>query len=478
MRKQKQPQKLPSLRVQSNVLLTIILVSLFFAAGASLKITLDYARGSHNEENHRIYTQAASKLNTKFTSVTTLMAALSCQNDLQKALYTERLYRTSKDWDNMLKLLFRYSTLEKGIDAIVCMDMSGNSYVYLYYQQTQLYEEKLSEAFLNDGFSAPFTLNNKTMITISRPIYRANREQYSVDLTQDEKIGQCIIFMDMDAVKEELGWDDTDEKFHMFLLNEQGDLIWKTPDDTADMAEKIQAVQMDSSGKSEIIVYQNSTYNLDSQIIEGPQWTLIGFSSEPYWQGSMTRLIIGIIICWGISLVLMIVLSLFFRNNIAGFIAFLQENMHRAYGDRDYFMPNWKKREFNVVADKFNEMIRRIDRLTTRDLQIQERLYQQELEKQQFALKALQSQVNPHFMYNTLECIKSIGVCYGADEIRVICESLAYIMRYSINRAYVSTIAEELESVSCYLSIQNIRFGGRFHLQKEVPPELMPAGML
>lgn len=92
-----------------------------------------------------------------------------------------------------------------------------------------------------------------------------------------------------------------------------------------------------------------------------------------------------------------------------------------------------------------------------------------EVLKTQAQIIALQNQINPHFLYNTLESIRSKALLHDEEEIATMTEILARLFRYNIGRAEESaTIADELENVKNYVSIQNYRFRNKFILQIHV----------
>ncbi|MBN2627081.1 MAG: histidine kinase [Spirochaetales bacterium] len=81
---------------------------------------------------------------------------------------------------------------------------------------------------------------------------------------------------------------------------------------------------------------------------------------------------------------------------------------------------------------------------------------------------ALQNQINPHFLYNTLEGIRSDALSAGVDNVAEIIESLAEYFRYTISKVdRLVTIKEELANLDNYLAIQNFRFGDRITLNVE-----------
>ncbi len=91
--------------------------------------------------------------------------------------------------------------------------------------------------------------------------------------------------------------------------------------------------------------------------------------------------------------------------------------------------------------------------------------YDEALLRGQVELRTLQSQINPHFLYNTLDSIRGQALFQGAADIADMTEALSTFFRYSIsNRDNVVTLEEELENVRNYFKIQQFRFNNRFRL--------------
>ncbi len=98
--------------------------------------------------------------------------------------------------------------------------------------------------------------------------------------------------------------------------------------------------------------------------------------------------------------------------------------------------------------------------------------YSAKVEDRQSKINSLQSQINPHFLYNTLECIRSEAVCQECDSIARMAKALASFFRYSISRKEnVVTIEDELNNIQHYIMIQNYRFEDKFLFQVEMAPE-------
>ena len=98
--------------------------------------------------------------------------------------------------------------------------------------------------------------------------------------------------------------------------------------------------------------------------------------------------------------------------------------------------------------------------------------YSLEMLKKQAELNALQSQINPHFLYNTLDSIRGQLMEEDLIDAADIIESLSRLFRYSINpKAVYNTLEQELDNIENYMRIIRYRFGDRFILKKVIDPQ-------
>ncbi len=98
--------------------------------------------------------------------------------------------------------------------------------------------------------------------------------------------------------------------------------------------------------------------------------------------------------------------------------------------------------------------------------------YSSRLLKTQAQINALHSQINPHFLYNTLEMIRSQALDRDVPEIADMAETLANMFRYNIGQPQsLATFEQELENVKNYFLIQQYRFQNRFELQIDIDSE-------
>lgn len=95
--------------------------------------------------------------------------------------------------------------------------------------------------------------------------------------------------------------------------------------------------------------------------------------------------------------------------------------------------------------------------------------YSAQMLDKQTKINTLQSQINPHFLYNTLECIRSEALEEGCNSIASMSKALAAFFRYSISRKEnIVTILDEINNIRNYLLIQNYRFENKFAFILEI----------
>src|SRR5690625_1657365 len=87
-------------------------------------------------------------------------------------------------------------------------------------------------------------------------------------------------------------------------------------------------------------------------------------------------------------------------------------------------------------------------------------------------LQALQSQINPHFLHNTLETINSYAIINDEEEISKMAVALSQMFRYSVRNLEVVTLKEELEHVKNFLVIEEHRFQKKFRLIYDIKDDL------
>lgn len=128
--------------------------------------------------------------------------------------------------------------------------------------------------------------------------------------------------------------------------------------------------------------------------------------------------------------------------------------------------------EMAILSQKFNHMVRRIEAMFTESKE-------QEREKHKMEMLALQSQINPHFLYNTLNSIRWLSELQGADKVTQMLDELVNLLRFAAeDTGEFITVGREVEFIKSYIRILNFRYFERFSfvldIQEEAKPFMIP----
>lgn len=129
--------------------------------------------------------------------------------------------------------------------------------------------------------------------------------------------------------------------------------------------------------------------------------------------------------------------------------------------------------EITAIAESANQMLDQMEETNQSMLTAQSALYEAKLLERQAQFMALQRQINPHFLFNTLNCISGIAAVHGVTEIVQIASSMGQIFRYCIKGEDIVTLREEIEIVQRYLDIIELRYRGKIRGTIDVGEELL-----
>lgn len=216
---------------------------------------------------------------------------------------------------------------------------------------------------------------------------------------------------------------------------------------------------IDHMGESHLVISETS-------MVTG--WQLVNFipmraittEVEGIRQFSMILMVLSVIFAFGIAMVL--------SESVLNPLAELTTAMKKV-GEGDFSVRVTPKcqDEIGEFGMNFNKMITEINTLISK-------VYQAEIVKKELEYKALQAQINPHFLYNTLDSINWIAKRNNISEISTMVIALGDLMRISINKDKdFITIREEMKYIEDYLTIQKIRYRDKFTVNINVEPEIL-----
>lgn len=123
---------------------------------------------------------------------------------------------------------------------------------------------------------------------------------------------------------------------------------------------------------------------------------------------------------------------------------------------------NIKEKEFRQLISAVDLLEKHSEELTKQLNNYKKTVYDQELAQSKLKYFALKNQMNPHFLYNTLACIKSIAICNRQNEIADISSCMAKILKYNLSSENTATVEQEVAMIEAYLYIQSVRYYNLF----------------
>jgi len=291
-----------------------------------------------------------------------------------------------------------------------------------------------------------------------------------------KKTGYCSVIVNRDKMQELVENTELTPNSALYILNSQNEVIaannaqWH-----GNVFKEILAIDSQSLTDGvktkidgeEVIVQAKGLRQADG-------WRIVSMIPVHELTTDM-KAIKNISIIAGIGIIVSImILGYFFLNNLTRPVMGLVSDMKKIGNrDRGFRVKVRSTNEVGVLAYDINNMIDKMEEMTSHVVTTQARLYEAELSKKQAEFSALQSQINPHFLYNTLNCISSIGLEYGSKEIAQMTSSMSKIFRYSIEKSELVLISEEVQCIKAYLNIISIRYENKFSLEVKVDDQLL-----
>ncbi|MEO2205756.1 sensor histidine kinase [Paenibacillus pabuli] len=300
----------------------------------------------------------------------------------------------------------------------------------------------------------------RTVITLHRVIK---------DVPSTERLGVLAIDLNMDTIAAICSRLYDPEKEQIYVVDGQNQIIYQGRSEISgtdqlrqeatmelDTARSRTGISTTATGHFEqehsMYVYQQmgSTFADWTIIKQIPNETLYARATTLTWNNAMIAIA---------ALLLVIVATLFISIRITGPLKQLMRYMNQIQAGRLHVDIRLKSRdEIGVLARHFRDMMDTVNNLILRE-------YRLEIANKTNQLKALQAQIHPHFLYNTLQSIGTLALQHQGQRVYVLLSSLSKMLRYSMRDQTRVTLREEAEHARLYLELQQERFGDRLEVQ-------------
>jgi len=130
-----------------------------------------------------------------------------------------------------------------------------------------------------------------------------------------------------------------------------------------------------------------------------------------------------------------------------------------------------KEMELAALTDTYNAMSQRISESIQQEKQMVDQQYQLQIQKNRMEMQAFRNQINPHFLFNTLECLNGMVRYYQLEPVSDLITNLSGCFHYSLYSPMMVTLAEELAHLTNYLDIIETRFPGKYRIIYQIDEE-------
>ncbi|MCC8065714.1 MAG: sensor histidine kinase [Clostridiales bacterium] len=286
---------------------------------------------------------------------------------------------------------------------------------------------------------------------------------------EGENLGTIIISIDADTLQIE----DADAMNSTYFLVD-GDGALSSLNGSYEEAETVCQIWMEEDRKEE---FRSGSYYIHSYYISEMDTYLVAVLNTKNVSRSMTRLQMLI---W--SCVLLVLLSgIFLIWSVANgmvqplqkFSTVMQEIRHGHQRRLDQKLELEGCQEICEIGNEFTTMMTDIDSLNRRIFQSATDLYEVKVQKQTAELAYLRSQIDPHFLYNTLETMRQMALENHVPQLAQMTLDMANIFRYSTKGSYEVPLQTEIDNTKAYIRIQQLRFRRKLEVFSFFPEEVL-----
>lgn len=380
----------------------------------------------------------------------------------------------------MAKTFVSLNSIYDNIKGIYIFDSFGNEFYdkksygqnYEVMQQMEWYQNTLEkegdyEIFL-DVKSGIADRNQEQMIGIARSVMNIySKETYGIVLTEIpySALEDCVY-----GEKHQLNL----EQGNIFILNEKNELVYSTYPNGELQENLEETLQEKTESKN-----QEERPSVQIKRLNGKEMIQISyFSKEARWNYiylcemkqlmqdmDNIRLIISvfILIMGVVSAGISVLFSKLFLKPLQDLVQGMKQVVA---GDYDVCVQSYTQDELAYLIGIFNDMTKSIKNLI-------QKVYQAEITQKEAELEILQQQINPHFLYNTLESMRGLALEENCPKVADMAKNMSSFMRYNMQRGHnAAMLSDEELHVRYYIRLINYRFDHKIDLKIEIPEKL------
>ncbi|MCD4711807.1 MAG: sensor histidine kinase [Clostridiales bacterium] len=330
----------------------------------------------------------------------------------------------------------------------------------------------ISENMMNESWYMNVLMKNNmpVLTSIRRQSFSMDKSTWVISVGQEisdsdgNNIGVLILDFSYEVIENQLNSLDLGNNGFAFILTQNGEVVFhedpKYFEEEAYRNKLVEISQMSDGYDSDMALL---THHYE---LAGTDWILVGLSSLDNMDAARRQIFETIIMVGIILLIIVLGSSMIIASKITKPIRALESAM-RNLSTEFSKVPEVASDSYEVesLKKRFNEMIIRIQELM-------EGIKENEKYLRESEIRSLYSQINPHFLYNTLDTIVWMAEFGDSEKVIATTKSLAQFFRISLSQGSESiTLGEEIEHIKQYMFIQKQRYGDHLTYDIECPEE-------
>lgn len=467
------------LNLASKLILVFSLVSvipLIVSSVVLYHISAKSLEASMAETTSIFSSQIASDMNGFVEEYDALTKSLLVNDGLMENLSTD--VPISEQISNRLayrKMITKLITMENEIQSVTILNKSGEYYQYDRNGKILNYQKLMEQSWLQDQMEKPETLfvtplhdcsyydkdRDQIMVTFGRKVYDLNGK-YAGLILIDLPTKRIVKLSDAFLLER------NQYNIKINITDASGGLIYDS-----DLSSG--RINYSEINEEELLMYQKNPENY--LVIEntteqlGMKVNTVIPRSKMFLRISFIQKVTFFLV---IALILIIVaVSILFSRNMVGLIRKLQGSMKRLEEG------SYELIEESVGNDEIGSLVKSYNHMVIKMKSLIEEVYIAGIRQKNAQFLALRTQINPHFLFNTLESIRIKAILNGDDAVADMVKLLAKMFRTVLDSDKKNhKVQDELENIRSYIQLQNIRFDNVITLEEEIDPEICQAGIM
>lgn len=218
----------------------------------------------------------------------------------------------------------------------------------------------------------------------------------------------------------------------------------------------------------EMLPDKQDSHSLYSSPVRKYGLTLYSLIPSSALNANQSMLMSSTLLAFALVFVLFVALFFFISRGLTRPLEQMVSTMNRIkQGETELRLPQMHQDELKKLGSTFNDMLDQIQDLIARE-------YQTAIQLNDTKYKALQTQVNPHFLYNTLDTMSAIAMIHDCQIVSTLCHALSELFRYSLRMDEpLALISDELKHLKNYMFVMNVRMNDSIHMTIDIPAEMM-----